>query len=112
MAESKVYDPNKSTVGGTPITGHSGAMQFRRSGRTVNAYLNGDWTSLESGKFVTVGQIPEGYRPLATMRTPECSLTGNTVLMLLDNTGNIRVYNYGSTITSAKNGNYNITYIV
>ena len=114
MAVSKISNDYHSTS--FAVTGHRGSIHFEKTGRIVNAWMNGDWTNVPSQAYTVIapaGSIPEMYRP--TDRTVFCaeqSFVGHSVLLYINSDGSIGVYNYGSAITSATNGIYNICYFI
>ncbi len=90
------------------ISYKNGPMSLTKYGNVVFMSCLYDWSNLPTGS-VTVGTIPQGYRPVQGCRYGETS--NIMVTMFINTNGEILVYNYNGSVTSAMNGGYCGTWI-
>lgn len=87
-------------------------ISLNRSGNVCYLAYASDIKNVPAGEYIDIGTLPVGYRPKSRYIG---RITNNTSLIIitLDPSGSIQMYNYGSAIGSSwNNGAFNATYIV
>lgn len=89
------------------IAHHIDYAYLYKVGRVVYFSLSSDWTEMDGGA-VSVGTIPQGYRPIAQIKLSEATPTTNITMTILSSVdgGGISCYNYDGAFNYALNGNY------
>ena len=83
----------------------TGLIHFRKMGDIVICYTANDFTNLPSGGYTTIATIPEGFRPKDFPITARIQNSfSKDISIEFMTTGEIRVYNYSSAITTNSNG--------
>ena len=87
------------------ITNHKDYIYLYKYGKVVFFSLNSDWTGLDTGYTYNLATIPEGYKPVKTVKLKEATVGVDVIIQILTE-GHVLCYNYGSAFNYDRNGQY------
>lgn len=87
------------------IAHHGDKINLYKFGKVVFMSLSADWTELDAGYTRNLATIPQGYRPITTIKFKETT-KDTYITLVIEVTGEVYAYNYDSAFSMQKNGQY------